>query len=441
MAVRQGLLPDRYTGPQPVGRGGMGEIYRATDSVLGRAVAIKLLDERFARDGNVRARFTREALAAARLSGSPSIVTIYDVGEWNGHPFIVMEYLGGGSLEQRLREGAVPTAQALEWLDQAAHALDAAHREGVVHRDVKPGNLLLDRHGRVHVADFGIASAAGLASLTQTGTVLGTAGYLSPEQARGERATPASDLYALAIVAFELLTGRRPFDGESMAAEAAAHVAHAVPSVWEVDPHAPDELDPVFARALAKDPAGRYPTATDLVAALRGALSGAATPTRIVYGSRRRRRLLPFFLAASLAVIGVGVAYAITHGGSGAGNPPARQAVRSTAAKPTTAAVVAKASDPHVLNERGYGLMQQRQWAQALPLLERAVRELQGHTSDVVDGWANYNLGVTLLALGRCADAVGPLQAAQQLEPDRHEVDVALRFAERCSGGDDGGDG
>lgn len=417
--MRQGLLPDRYTGPQPVGRGGMGEIYRAIDDSLGRAVAIKVLDERFARDENIRARFTREALAAARLSGNPSIVTIYDVGEWNGHPFIVMEYLGGGSLEQRMRSGSVSSAQALEWLEQAAHALDAAHREGVVHRDVKPANLLLDRQGRVHVADFGVASAAGLASLTQTGTVLGTAAYLSPEQARGERATPASDLYALGIVAFELLAGRRPFEAESMAAEAAAHVTSDVPSVREVDPHAPVELDPVFARALAKDPAARYPTAGELVAALRAALAGAAAPARIVYGaSRRRRLLLPLVLALALLAIGLGIAYAVSRG---SGAPP-KAISRTTAAAPK----------PHALNDRAYALMQQRQWARALPLLRRAVRALQGHTGDVVDAWANYNLGITLLALGRCGDAIGPLRTAQQLEPDRHEVDDALRLATRC---------
>src|SRR3954469_7476385 len=138
MAVREGLLPERYTGPQPIGRGGMGEIYRAPDTPLGRAGAIKVLDDRYARDESVRARFTREAHAAARLSGNANIVTIYDVGEHDGRPFIVMEYLAGGALEEKLRgRGAVPPRQALEWLGQAASALDAAHREGVVHRDVK----------------------------------------------------------------------------------------------------------------------------------------------------------------------------------------------------------------------------------------------------------------------------------------------------------------
>src|SRR4051794_18690765 len=201
MSVATDILPPRYRSPKRVGIGGMGEIYRAEDTTLGRQVAIKVLSDRYAEDLAIRERFKREALAAARLSGEANTVTIYDVGEWNERPFIVMEYLGGGSIDDRLRARGVDMAEALDWLEETAIALDAAHRHGVVHRDVKPANLLLDRGGHVHVADFGIASAAGLDSLTMAGTVLGTMGSLSPEQARGERATPASDIYSLGVVA------------------------------------------------------------------------------------------------------------------------------------------------------------------------------------------------------------------------------------------------
>ena len=281
MATQTEILPPRYRGAQLIGRGGMGEIYRATDSTLGRAVAIKVLAERYAQDEAVRTRFTREALAAARLSGEPHTVTIFDVGEWNGRPFIVMEYLSGGSLENRVRsEGAQPAGRALAWLEQAAIALDAAHRNGIVHRDVKPANLLLDRNEDVHVADFGIASAAGLDSLTMTGTILGTAGYLAPEQAQGDRTTPASDRYALGVVAFELLTGTRPFQRETVTAEAMAHVQAEVPSVCDRLAELPCELDPVFRRALAKDPAERYPSCAEFVGALREAYADAAGETR-----------------------------------------------------------------------------------------------------------------------------------------------------------------
>ncbi len=233
----------------------MGEVYRAVDSVLERKVAVKLLSERHSQQEEVRARFRREALAAARLSGTPHVITVFDVGEHKEQPYIVMEYLDGGSVHDRLREnGRVPPGQALEWLGQAGLALDRAHAEGVVHRDVKPANLLLDRDSKVVVTDFGIASTTGVDTLTLPGTVLGTAGYLSPEQARGESATAASDRYALGVVAFELLTGRRPFEGDTAATEAFAHVNAPVPSAEKIYPELPDGVDEVLERALAKDP-------------------------------------------------------------------------------------------------------------------------------------------------------------------------------------------
>jgi serine/threonine-protein kinase len=482
MAVETGLLPDRYAGPQPVGHGGMGEIYRATDTALGRAVAVKVLAERYSLDAAVRERFTREALAAARLSGNRNIVTIFDVGEHNGRPFIVMEYLAGGSLEQRLRsDGAVTPRLALDWLEQTAGALDAAHAAGVVHRDVKPANLLLDRQDIVHVADFGIASAAGLDSLTQTGTVLGTASYLSPEQAKGERTTPASDRYSLGIVAFELLTGKRPFESTSVAAEAARHVTGIVPSVRDVSADAPGELDPVFARALAKDPAERYASCAEFVAALRDALQDAAGSTRVtepwpmpppsspaplatVYPSpppsppppRRRAWLLPVVALLALLAIGGGIA-AATLGGGGNGTqaaPPVsvktvtQQGRTVTVSAPATTAPAPPATSAppagqngDALNAQAYELMRRGDFAGALPLLQQAVQALQGQNSDVSNGYANFNLGVTLIRLGRCADAVPYLEAARQLEPGRHEVHDALKIAQQCGGGGGRGGG
>ena len=234
------ILPPRYRDPERIARGGMGEIYRAEDGVLGRIVAVKVLADRYADEDSIRRRFTHEALAAARLSNAPNTVTIFDVGEHEGRPYIVMEYVPGGTLADRIdSQGAQPPGRALAWLEQTAAALDAAHVTGIVHRDVKPGSLLLDDAGDVRVADFGIASAVGLDSFTAAGTVLGTAGYLAPEQARGEQATPASDRYALAVVAFELLTGARPFAMDSATAEAAAHVHGAVPSASERHPALP----------------------------------------------------------------------------------------------------------------------------------------------------------------------------------------------------------
>jgi serine/threonine-protein kinase len=453
MAVKEGLLPERYSGPQAIGRGGMGEIFRATDTSLGRAVAIKVLDDRYARDANVRARFTREALAAARLSGNPNIVTIYDVGEHAERPFIVMEYLAGGSLEERLRDGGpVPVRQALEWLEQAANALDAAHREGVVHRDVKPANLLLDRGGRVHVADFGIASAAGMDSLTQTGTVLGTASYLSPEQAQGERTTPASDLYSLAVVAFELFTGRRPFEADSIAAEAVAHVTGEVPSVCDVNPQAPCELDPVFAKALAKDPAQRYPSAAEFVAALRASLEHAAGATQIstyvaapARPRERSRWLLPV-LAAALVIAGIAAAVGLTRGGSSKPQPVAVKTIVRSVTQPgqtvvTTAFVTtsapppqtttASSADPVAENNQAYSMMQSGDYNGALPLLQDAAAKLQGQ-GNLAEAYTDYNLGFTLMQLGNCSDALTWLERSKALQPSRKEVKDAIKQASKC---------
>jgi eukaryotic-like serine/threonine-protein kinase len=456
MPLAADLLPDRYTGAEPIGRGGMGEIVRATDTALGRSVAIKLLDRRYAEDEAVRERFTREALAVARLSGNSHTLTIYDVGEWQSRPYIVMEYLGGGSLQDTVvREGAQPASQALDWLEQAAGALDAAHRQGIVHRDVKPANLLLDESGRVYVADFGIASATGLGSLTQTGTVLGTASYLSPEQAMGERTTPASDLYSLAVVGFELLTGRRPFEGDSVAAEAAAHVTGEIPSVCDVNPNVPCEVDPVFARALAKQPSERYGSCAEFVAALRGALAAAAGPTRAIrtvvaqpprHAGRRPAWLVPVLAVLLLAGIAAGAAVALSGGDSSKGTlPPQKVSVSvktvtqpgttvvttAPAAPPTTTA--AAGGDPYALNNQAWDLMKQGDYASALPLLENAVQQLQGRT-DLGTAYANYNLGVTLISLGRCSEAMPYLETSRAIQPSRHEVKDAIKQARHCSG-------
>ncbi|HJS70536.1 MAG TPA: serine/threonine-protein kinase, partial [Gaiellaceae bacterium] len=251
MAATTGILPDRYDAPRLVGSGGMGEIYVAHDHKLDRIVAVKLLAERLSADPDLRVRFRREALTAARLSGEPHVVTIFDVGEHEGRPFTVMEHLPGGTLAERAGSGLVDPEQAIGWLAQAAEALDAAHGHGIVHRDVKPANLLFDSSDRLQVVDFGIARVIDeTAGMTAPGTVLGTAGYLAPEQAQGHETTAASDRYALAVVAYELLTGRRPFERESPTAEAAAHIHEIVPPASE-QADLPEAVDAVFARALA----------------------------------------------------------------------------------------------------------------------------------------------------------------------------------------------
>jgi tRNA A-37 threonylcarbamoyl transferase component Bud32 len=458
MTVDASLLPPRYRSPERIGSGGMGDIFLATDEVLGRPVVVKLLSVRYARDNAIRRRFTREALAAARLTGEEGAVTIYDVGDWQDRPFIVMEYVRGGSLEERLRShGAHPPAQALEWLEQAAQAIDAAHRHGVVHRDVKPANLLLDERERVRVADFGIASAAGLDSLTLTGTILGTTGYLSPEQARGERATSASDRYALAVVAYELLSGVRPFANESVTAEAAGHVNAPVPSLSERHENLPPELDAVFQRALAKDPAARYDSAADFVADMRDALSRAPGTTRdlgpvpvVRPAPARPRRLLPVLVVLAAAGVGAIVAVLLTRGGGHSATRVVTVRVTGPAGKVTTVTVARQqtvtapappppppaisGSSGHALNDQGYQLIQQGNYGKAIPLLQQAVQMLGGTgPADPYEAYANYNLGYAFYRSGRCSEAVPYLQRAEELEPQRHEPRQLLKRAARCS--------
>ena len=448
MSVTTVILPPRYRDPQRIAFGGMGEIYRATDRELGRTVALKVLAERFAQDEGLRARFEREALAAARLSGTPNVVTIYDVTEHNGRPIIVMEYLPGGSLEAATRGRPVSPGQALRWLEEAAAALDAAHAAGIVHRDVKPGNLLLDADGHVHVADFGVASAVGTASLTQTGTILGTAGYLSPEQASGDHATAASDLYALAVVAWELLVGQRPFAADSATAEAFAHAKAPVPSAARANPALPRELDRAFERALAKDPRARHPTAADFVGDLRRAFDDAAGNTVWVEPSRdrtvtrtglpeRRGRWIPALLLALLVTAGVVVALLATRGSNSAGPPQPRTVVRTVTTPgqtvqqtitttPTTnatssSAPVTSSASGQSLNDAGYARMQAGDYSGALPLLEQAVQKLNG-TGVLYEAYAKYNLAYTRFALGQCTDVNALLDQAQAIEGHRVEI-------------------
>ena len=453
-------LPPRYRNPERIARGGMGEIFRAEDADLARVVAIKVLADRYANDEAIRARFTREALAAARLSNAPSTVTIFDVGEHNDRPYIVMEYLPGGSLADRLvRDGAQPIGRSLDWLAQAAAALDAAHASGIVHRDVKPANLLLDNDSRVKVADFGVASAVGLGSLTEVGTVVGTAGYLAPEQARGEKATPASDRYALAVVAFELLTGTRPFERESSTAEALAHVSAPIPPASSLNPELPSQVDDALARGLAKLPEHRYDSAADLVHALRDALDEAAGGTTVgalapAAPTRDRRWAVPLIALGALLLAAGVLAAALL-----AGDDP-KEAVTTTpktvketvtlpgqtvvktvtteAAPPTTAPeATVPAGNPIDLNNQGFELMRDGNYEAALPLLEQAVAGLSG-SGETAEAYASYNLAVARLALGRCDGVAELLDRSEDIQGKRKEIDRARHDAKKiCGDGDE----
>jgi len=265
MTARSHALAPDFTLDGEIGRGGMGVVYRGLDVKLERPVAIKVLPESLADVAGVRERFLREARTAARLS-HPNIVPIYRADELKGVVFIVMAYVDGESLAERLtRRGALPPRELLPILCDVASALDHAHAHGVVHRDVKPENILLDRtSGGAIVTDFGIARLAEAKPLTATGQVLGTVHYMSPEQISGESVDGRSDLYSLGVVAFRALTGRLPFDNESASAVLVAHVVKPAPKVREIMPTAPAALASAIDRALAKKPAERVPEGSTL---------------------------------------------------------------------------------------------------------------------------------------------------------------------------------
>ncbi len=284
------LLGGRYELDGVVGRGGMAEVYRARDIRLDRIVAIKTLRADLARDQIFQARFRREAQSAASLN-HPSIVAVYDTGEDMATgvpvPYIVMEYVDGRTVRDLLQEGhRLLPERSLEIIDGVLRALDYSHQAGIVHRDIKPGNVMVTRNGDIKVMDFGIARAMSdaQATMTQTAQVIGTAQYLSPEQARGERVDSRSDLYSTGCLLYELLTGRPPFTGDSPVAIAYQHVRENPVPPSRVDPDVPPWADAIVLKAMAKSPADRYQTAADMRADLQRAASGmpvaAAPPTR-----------------------------------------------------------------------------------------------------------------------------------------------------------------
>lgn len=257
---------------EEVGRGGMATVYRAQQISMDRYVAVKVLPPEFVHQTASLNRFKQEASIVARLEHR-AIVPVHDYGEYEGIPYIVMRYMDGGSVEDLLAEGPLAPEQVLQILQQIAPALDYAHREGVLHRDLKPSNILLDANGDAFITDFGIARILGANKkpLTTSG-VVGTPSYMSPEQAQGHELDGRSDVYALGVVLFEMLTGVRPFDGETPYSVAVKHVTEAPPSACSMNPDLPRAVEQVLYKALAKKPDARYQTAAELTEALAAAL-------------------------------------------------------------------------------------------------------------------------------------------------------------------------
>ena len=292
MSTEPQVIAGRYRVDELIGHGGMAKVYRGYDLTLGREVAIKILDPELARDTAFRTRFRLEAQAASRMS-HPSIVRVYDAGDPSTGdsastepPYIVMELVKGTLLKDIIAAGPVPVDDAVRYVDGILEALDYSHRAGVVHRDIKPGNVMVTDKGQVKVMDFGIARAVSDSSSTvaETTQIIGTAAYFSPEQAKGEPVDARADLYSTGVVLYELLTGRQPFRGESPVAVAYQHVSETPIPPTEVNEDAPGALDPIVLRALAKDPYQRYPDAAHFRAALDSAVTGNA-PTRKELGA------------------------------------------------------------------------------------------------------------------------------------------------------------
>ena len=487
-------LPSRYRVIRHIADGGMASVWAAQDELLDRLVAVKVLSPAFAADERANRRFLREARAGARLSECRNVVTVYDIGEHDGRPFMVMEHFAGGSLADRLRSGAaIPQPLALRWLREAADALDCAHRHDVVHRDVKPANLLLDERGRLAVGDFGIATVASEASVTQTGQVLGTAAYISPEQARGEQATTASDRYALAVVAFELLTGRRPFQAGHPTAQARAHVEADVPAASAAGSGLPPAVDGVLRAGMAKSPRARPATAGRFLDDLEDALERRAPaahepPTTVAAPTPARpptpgappapvatRRRWPGLAALAALAVVAGCAIAIATGaGKGGGGPANRDSAavdhtatsstrslpaeakkakheaqatttqqQTTTQQTTTQAPPAASTpdDPISLNNQGFALIQQGRATSAVPSLQRSVQAFrkQGRTGQIDYAYALYNLGNALRLSGHPSDAIPYLEERLRISDyKRGVVKQELKTARRMAGGGHG---
>ena len=355
------LLAGRYELQDVTGSGGMSSVYRARDTVLERTVAIKILHEHYSDDPEYVERFRREARALAQLN-HPNIVTVIDRGEFEGRQFIVFEHVEGENLKELIdREGQLPVDHALALVHQVARGLAFAHEHGVVHRDVKPHNVLIDADGVAKVTDFGIARSIEPADgLTETGTLLGTSEYIAPEQASGRCVDERSDQYSLAAVLYELLTGSPPFTGDNFMAVAMKHVQEPVPSVRESRPDVSPRLDAIVSRAMAKRPEDRFPTTEALMAALEaeradtdgalppalastpddGATESIPVPGPLPPSTQRSRRRFPLPILVGLVIVGVAalvIALVIAGGGtdsltrSGAGGGGSGDRVRLVA--------------------------------------------------------------------------------------------------------------
>jgi serine/threonine-protein kinase len=398
---------------EPLGEGATSVVYRAEHVRLGRAAALKLLTPGLGQ-ADFRERFLRESQLAASLD-HPSIVPIYDAGEEGGVLYIAMACVDGVDLKTLLvQEGRIPLRRALRILSQVGSALDAAHARALVHRDVKPANILVADGDRAFLSDFGVAKELGSNGTTRTGSFVGTTEYSAPEQIEGRAVDGRADVYALACVLYECLAGTPPFHRPSELAVLNAHLHAPPPKLTKAAPDLPAALEPVIAKALSKSPLDRYPTCGEFVAAARAA---AAEP-RI----HRRRLAVSLSLLLLCALAGAAIALGVRalafedHRAAApltASPPPRVQA--PPVPSPSLDAIMIKSVDGRTLNDVAFHLLRARQWARALPFARKAVRRAKA--GSLTRAYATFNLGYALYELGRCREGLVFFRHALKLEP------------------------
>jgi serine/threonine-protein kinase len=414
-----------YRIAEAVGRGGTSVVYRAEHVRLGRKAALKLLE---AGEPEYRERFLRESRLAASLD-HPNIVPVYDAGEESGVLYIAMAHVDGADLKTLLvEEGRLGLRRALRIVGQIAQALDVAHARGLVHRDVKPANILVGPDDRALLSDFGVVKELRSPGTTRTGAFVGTIDYCAPEQIEGRDVDDRADQYALACVLYECLVGTAPFHRSSDVAVLNAHLHAAPPKLSKAAPDLPSELEPVLAKALSKSPLDRYGSCGELVAAARA----ASVDTRV----SRRRLAVSLALLGAAALAGAGVALGVS---ALVKDTPAPRTTTLVARQPASTSPVAldsfvlRSTDGVMLNDAGYFLITAYdEYARAIPFERRALEYTP--RGSVAHGYATYNLGFALLKLGRCAEALPLLKTALRIEApaQAHVIRPRIRQAQAC---------
>jgi predicted Ser/Thr protein kinase len=413
---------------EPLGRGGTSVVYRAEHVRLGRSAALKLLSAAVG-EADFRERFLRESQVAAALD-HPSIVPVYDAGEAeDGLLYIAMACIEGSDLKTLLaEEGELPLRRALRIVGQIGAALDAAHARGLVHRDVKPANILVADDDRAYLSDFGVAKQLASNGTTRTGSFVGTIDYCAPEQIEGRDVDSRTDVYALACVLYECLAGTPPFSRLSEVAVLNAHLHAPPPKLTRAAPALPAALESVIEKALSKSPLDRYPTCGEFLAAAR-----LAAAERRIDRSRLAVSVSLLLLAAVLgAAAALGSAALLSDGG---GVQRVTTTVAASTRGPALDQLLLRSQDGRTLNDAAFALINAHEYARALPLARKAARTAQKGT--LTRGYAIFNLGFTLLHLGRCEESLPPLQLALKLESSsqRKFIRPEIRRAQACAQG------